>query len=253
MGLVTALAVGAGMAASSAIGAMSQKKAAKRAARVSADNNAANNALAREQFQAVSQRVDPFINRGEAAGQNLNALLGLGGDTAGANNAFRQFIGNSDYAFQEGQGERGLAARLSAAGGVESGAAQKALQSFRTGLQGGYRGQYMGLLGNQQSAGLGAVNALGGLSSNYVNNVTQNNNLDSTNQGNALIARGNANAGMWNGFGNALGTVAGLSGGFGGSFRPGPTPNPILSGAAAGGTFTGASMGMGNPWGWIGR
>jgi hypothetical protein len=222
MGLVTALAVGAGMAASSAIGAKSQKKAAKKAAQVSQANNEANNALAREQFQAVSQRVDPFINRGEVAGQNLNALLGLGGNTAGANGAFRQYIGNSDYAFREDQGERGLGARLSVAGGVESGAAQKALQSFRTNLQSGYRGEYMGMLGNQQNAGLGAVNALGGLSSNYVNNVTQNNNLNSTNQGNALIARGNANAQMWNGFGNALGTAVAFGGGFGGSFGRSP-------------------------------
>ncbi len=57
----------------------SQNKANKRAAQTSADNNAANIGLAREIYTGNRQILSPFFERGNAAGNQINALLGLGG------------------------------------------------------------------------------------------------------------------------------------------------------------------------------
>jgi hypothetical protein len=215
----------AGAVGGAAIGASATKKAAKSAAAIQQQTARESNALARENRDFLYSKIQPTTERGDAAGATINALLGLGGDTTGANNAFRQFIGNSDFAFQEGQGERGLAARLSAAGGVESGAAIKATQRFRTDLQSGYRGQFFDLLGRQQGAGLSGLNALAGVGTNFVNTVTNNNQNAADAASNAALIRGNANAGFASTAGNALGQFAGMAfgGGFGGSFGKLPT------------------------------
>ena len=63
----------------SVLSSNSANKNARRAAQTSADNNAANIALQRESRDMAFQRLDPFTNRGNAAGAQINALLGLGG------------------------------------------------------------------------------------------------------------------------------------------------------------------------------
>jgi hypothetical protein len=71
------------MALASAIGGFfaskSQNKNAKRAADTSERNNAANLALFRESRDMSLQRLDPYGNRGNAAGNAINDLLGIGG------------------------------------------------------------------------------------------------------------------------------------------------------------------------------
>ena len=63
----------------SVLSSSSANKNAKRAAQTSADNNAANIALQRESRDMALQRLEPYSNRGNAAGGAINALLGLGG------------------------------------------------------------------------------------------------------------------------------------------------------------------------------
>jgi hypothetical protein len=220
---IAALALGAAASiGGAAISAHATKKATNKALAAQTQMNSENNALARENRDLLTAKIDPFYQSGVKATGTLNALLGLGGDTAGANASFRQYIDNSDYAFQENQGERGLGARLSSAGGVESGAAQKQLQQYRTNLQSGYRGQYMGGLAQQQGVGVSATNALTGVGTNFVNTVTNNNQNLADSQSNAALLKGRANAGLYAGIGNALGQFAGAfngGGGFGGSFK----------------------------------
>ncbi|CAB5222559.1 hypothetical protein UFOVP368_16 [uncultured Caudovirales phage] len=78
MGLVTALAAGALVGGS----LLSSKSANKNAARVqetSQNNTDANNALARDIYGQNKQILSPFVQRGNVAGNQINALLGLGG------------------------------------------------------------------------------------------------------------------------------------------------------------------------------
>lgn len=80
MGL--AAAIGGALSIGGAIlGSKSANKNASKAAQVSADNNAENVALQRDVYNQNKQLLNPFVQRGNAAGDTMNALLGLGGST----------------------------------------------------------------------------------------------------------------------------------------------------------------------------
>lgn len=67
--------IGAG---ASALGASAQNKASKRAEQTAQQTAAANNALQREIYQQNAAVLSPFQQRGNAAGDAINSLLGLG-------------------------------------------------------------------------------------------------------------------------------------------------------------------------------
>jgi hypothetical protein len=80
MAIGTAAAIGIGLAGVGAgASALSGNAAAKRAAQTSQQNTEANVGLAREIYGQNQQMLNPFMQRGNAAGNQLNALLGLGG------------------------------------------------------------------------------------------------------------------------------------------------------------------------------
>lgn len=284
---VTGTLIAAGIGAAGAIGGgILASKGAKSAANTAAASNAENNALQREVYGQNTQNLKPFMQRGNAAGDTYNALLGLpgaqdngagntGGDTdwaayargepdalnwwnvhdqfepqfggdiakygqfhwsndqklgnqardltpykiapqtalngstamTGANNAFRQYIDNSDYAFRQNEGDKGLNAGYAAKGLLESGAAMKALERYRGNLQAGYRNEYMGHLGNQQGVGLSGANALAGVGTNYANAVGANNQANASVQANAALAGSNALGSGLAGAGAAIGNA----------------------------------------------
>jgi hypothetical protein len=79
------IAAGVGAAASiggAIIGGNSTKKAAQQAADTSLQVANTNNALARDIYGQNQQALSPFMQRGNAAGDQINALLGLGGAQA---------------------------------------------------------------------------------------------------------------------------------------------------------------------------
>jgi len=76
MGLATAIGLGvAGVGA--AISSRSNRSAANTAAQTSQQNNTQNTALAREIYGQNRQVLSPFTQRGNVAGDQINALLGL--------------------------------------------------------------------------------------------------------------------------------------------------------------------------------
>ncbi len=108
MAIGTMAAIGLGVGALGAgASAISSNKASKRAAQTSQANTDANVALARDIYGQNQQALNPFMQRGNVAGNQINALLGLGGSqnmggpafvgalpTAGAQpNALSQFQG----------------------------------------------------------------------------------------------------------------------------------------------------------------
>lgn len=98
MAIGTALAIGLGATALGAgASAISSNSASRRAANTSQRNTDANVNLAREIYGNNQQVLSPFVNRGNAAGDQINALLGLGGSQemggpAPAPNALTQFL-----------------------------------------------------------------------------------------------------------------------------------------------------------------
>lgn len=121
-----------------------------------------------------------------------------------AQNAFGSYLKNSDYGFQFATGSNALNSGYAGAGALQSGAAMKGLEQYRQNLQSGYRNEYLGNLGNQQSVGLAAGSALAGVGQNYVNTISGNNNSAANATGNAALV-----AGQNNPFANALGTLGG--------------------------------------------
>ena len=81
MAIGTAAAIGLGVAGvGSVLSSSSNKKAASKAADVSEANNTRNIALQREIYGQNQQALSPFMQRGNAAGDQLNAML-LGAPT----------------------------------------------------------------------------------------------------------------------------------------------------------------------------
>lgn len=82
MAIGTAAAIGLGVAGvGSFLSSKSQSKAAGQAADASVQASRENAALARDIYGQNQQALSPFMNRGNAAGDQINALLGLGGAT----------------------------------------------------------------------------------------------------------------------------------------------------------------------------
>jgi hypothetical protein len=104
-----------------------------------AQENAANQANA-TQLQMYNQQRKDLAPYTEAGTEGLNALrsyLGVGGDTSAANYGgynqrfgMDQFTADPGYAFRVSEGLKGLNANAAARGGLISGGALKAAQSY---------------------------------------------------------------------------------------------------------------------------
>lgn len=254
----------AGAIGSAAIGASSAKKAAK-ASQAGAD---ASIAAQERTYASNTANLSPYMQRGNVAGDYLNAMLGLpsatttsitaaspqnalAGNTGGlvgaaardgrfdnidpriaamfpnaaaqgilngqqpgqvqqpgtvtatnpgvtqadAQNAFGNYIKNSDYGFQFATGANGVNSGYAGNGTLQSGAAMKALEGYRQNLQAGYRGEYMGALGNQQGVGLSGASALAGVGQSYANSLGTIYGNNAANRANASLVAG-ANTGQ---------------------------------------------------------
>lgn len=204
MAIGTLAAIGIGAAGiGGAMSASSNKKAAKNAAAAQLQATEMNNALARDIYGQNKSTLSPYINSGIAPNALLSGAIGAGDRTA-YNNAFRDYIGSSDYAFRDATGTNALAGGYAGSGTFQSGAALKGLQDYRTNLQAGYRSEFNNLLGNQQALGLSGASALAGVGQNYVNTISANNNAGAAATANAALIKGQNNP-----LANALGLVGG--------------------------------------------
>lgn len=209
------LAIGLAGLAVGAYGAHKQSSAIKNASAASQQAADANNALQREIYTKNTANISPFMQRGNAAGQQINALLGLGGDANAANQAFDQFRGSTGYDFRMGQGLDAINQNNVTAGLLKSGKSLKDLTTFGQGIGSQEFGNYLGYLSNQQGIGLSGANALAGVGTNYANSVGANNTANANTQGNAAIAGANNTNAL---IGNILGTGAYLYGNRGSSY-----------------------------------
>lgn len=208
--------IGGALAAGGAVaGAAISSSAAGNAADKAAQASAANNALQRQIYQQNTANLQPWMTRGNAAGAQQSALLGLGGDANAAKNAFNKFTGSDGYQFRLGQGLTAVNNNYATMGALNSGAALKALNDYAQGQASNEFGRYMGYLDNLDQRGMAAGSAIAGVGQNYANAVSSNNNNAAGAAGNAAIASGNA----WS---NALGSVGGgLAQTFGSSYGGG--------------------------------
>lgn len=122
---------------------------------------------------------------------------------------FKNYIANSDYGFQFGEGANQINSGYAGRGVLQSGAAMKGLEGFRQNLQSGYRNEYMDRLGGQAQMGLGAASAQAGVGQSFANNVTNLNSQNANALASAAIAKANNSTGLINGLGQTFGNVLG--------------------------------------------
>jgi hypothetical protein len=209
--------VGAGIAAVGVVSNMSSANSAQ-----GAQTDAANQADATQMAQYNQTRADnlPFMNRGNQAGDTLQTLLGIGGNTTNnpeygsltRNFTNADFTADPGYQFRLDQGMRGVNASLAAKGGLLSGAAVKAAADYNQGFASNEFGQAYNRFVNNQSNTynkLAGIAGTGQTANSLVGNVGQQ---TANNVANNQVGVGNARASGYVAQGNAL--TNGLSSGF---------------------------------------
>jgi hypothetical protein len=163
---------------SDAVSGLFGSKNSKKAAQAVTTASDKNTALATDIYGQNKANLSPFMSSGVTAGNTLNAFLGLSG--ADAQNTARDQFGTykdaTGYNFNLQNGADALNSSNAAKGMLKSGSALKGLAKYQTGLADTYAQNWQNSLSGQQGAGLSAANALAGVGTNYVNQVTNNNN-----------------------------------------------------------------------------
>lgn len=180
-----------------------------------AATNAANqnNATTLGIYNQNKANATPFINNGTAANNDMAALLGVGGNSTAAQNAFTKYLGSTGYNFQLGQGLNAVNNNYATHGALDSGASLKALNDYAQGQASNAFQNYFGNLGTLSGTGLSATNALAGVGTNVSQQISSNNNNAAAAQGNAAISIGNS---LNNGLGTAVNALTSSSYGGGG-------------------------------------
>lgn len=206
--LVAAAAISAG---ASILGGITGGKGAKKAAKIAADNSAKDRALAQNIYNSNLTMATPTVDRGNAAGAQINALLGLGGNPQAAQDALATFQNATGYQNRLAQGQRSINSGYAARGVLESGAAQKALLKYGQDYASNELGNYINVLGNQQQAGLGAMGNVTGAGNTFLNANMQANASQAGAAGNAALLSALGQQQAISGVANALGTYFGQS------------------------------------------
>jgi hypothetical protein len=204
--MVAPLVAAAGIsAAASLFSEITGGKGAKKAAKIAAKSAAADRAQALQIYNTNMGMAQPGVDRGNAAGAQINALLGLGGDTTGANDALARFKASTGYQGRLEEGQRAINTGYAARGALESGAAQKALLNYGQQQASGEFGNYLNALGGQQAAGQNALGAATGAGVAFGNQSAQANQSQASAQANAALYGAQAQQ-------NALAGIAGAAG-----------------------------------------
>ena len=211
-----------------------QTGAADTAAGAQRDASQAAIAEQRRQQAEMERLLAPYMQAGQGALGQQQALLGLGGPEA-QRAAIAQLEQGPQFQAMVQQGETAILQNASATGGLRGGNTQAALAQFRP--------QMLSQLINQQMAQLGGLSGMGQQSamgaSGYGQQATQGvmNQLGAQGQAaaGAALAQGQAMANIFSGVGGTLGTLGGL-----GAMGRGP-----LGGGGGGAAGSGYTPGMG--------
>jgi len=122
--------------------------------------------------------------------------------------ALNSFYNTQFYQFPLQQGLNALNSSYAARGLLQSGAAQKSLEQYASGVASGAFGDYLQVLGNQQSLGANAASAETGIGSNYANGLSG---LGQNLAGNISNAYGNYGNALSNAYGNLGNAQAGYA------------------------------------------
>lgn len=190
-------------------GYLAQKGAAEEAA--GAQRSASESAIAEQRRQqAEAERLlAPYMQAGQGALGQQQALLGLLGPEA-QKAAISQLEGSPQMQAMLAQGENAILQNASATGGLRGGNTQAALAEFRP--------QLLSQLIQQQMAGLGGLSGMGQQAAMGTAGFGQQSAANIGNQYGAMgqaaagaaMAQGQGMANLFGGIGGSLGTLGGL-------------------------------------------
>jgi hypothetical protein len=199
-----ALLLGGGLLSSGA-----QSRAANRA--VDAQSGAAEQAIAEQRFQFDEMRrlLQPYVNAGDPALRGMLDLAGLGTEQSQAD-AIREQEESPLFEGLYRQGENAIMQNASATGGLRGGNIKGALAQFRPALLNDFISQQYGRLTGIAQIGQNAAAGVGAQGINTGNMIAQQyGNIGAAQAGGAL-ARGQAQANLFQLPAQFLGMAAGL-------------------------------------------
>lgn len=233
MGAIGSIVGGIG---SAIIGNKSAKKAAKRQA--AATDRATEASLKGFNFLKDSELVTDAQGQGLEAQGLVSGLLGLGGDPAAAEEAFRRFQDSTGFQFRLGRGQEAITGSRAARGLLNSGGTLKALNEFGQGIGSQEFNNFLAQVQGVQNTGLNAAfNVASSGNSGGAN--AANATLIGARRENAIRRRGTED--VVSGLGAAFGGLSEFRG-FGGGGAPLnaiPSLGPINTGNASGFPFFG--------------
>lgn len=235
-------AVVTAIASAAVIGAGASIYSANKAA--GAAKSAANSSIAEQNAEYNQTRADqaPWRTTGASALDQIAKLYGL--DTVDANGNvvkgsgkadFSSFTTSPDFKFNLTQGQDAINRSAAARGGLLSGAAVKAGETYASGLASNEFGNYVGRLSGIAGAGQAATNATQAAGTNMANQNTG-----------ALISAGNARASAYSDVGQTIGNTAN---GLANNYLLYKYLNPGTSAAAAPYTYGGGGFGPSSVYG----
>jgi len=239
-GTFGALVAGGTSIANGVLGAQGQAGAVSAAQ--SATN--ANNTLANQVYSTNTNNLQPFDTAGQASTNELEGLLGIGGNQAQANQAFQTYLNSTPYQFNFTQGTD--AVNTANAASFNSGANEKALDQYGQGVAGEALQGYESALSGVSSQGITAGSQLANTGTQYVSQESSNNNNLAGVEGAASINTANAEENALNGVAGSATSAyyanpsafSGIGGGsapssvYSGAAGIGSTPAPITSNSA---------------------
>ena len=213
-------------------GYLAQKSAAEEAS--GAQRSASEAAIAEQRRQqAESERLlAPYMQAGQGALGQQQALLGLAGPEA-QRAAISQLEQSPQFQAMVQQGETGILQNASATGGLRGGNTQAALAQFRPAMLSQLIQQQMAQLGGLSGMGQQAAGGVAGFGQQGAANIGAQLGAMGQAQAGAALAQGQGMANMFGGIGGALGTLGGLGAMGKGPFGGAPAPSPAGGGMAS--------------------
>lgn len=211
-----------------AAGAATSIYAANKAA--GAATSAANSSIAEQNGEYNQTRADqaPARTAGVSALDQISKLYGLDSTDANGNVVkgtgkadFSGFTNSPDFQFNLAQGQDAINRSAAAKGGLLSGAAVKAGQTYATGLADQNFQQYVGNLSGVAGLGQQAANATQQAGTNAANSISG-----------AYTQAGNARASAYNDMGQTIGNIANGANRLGSSYLLYKYLNPGTSSSA---------------------
>lgn len=168
------------------------RDAADRAARGQGDAAGRSEAEMRRQFELNQKNFAPWIKQGELARTEGNALMGLGGDTAGA---MQRLQSSPGYTSRFALGRDTMEAGSSARGGMGSGKAMVAAQRYGQDYASNEMGNRLNQLNNISDKGYQASATSANMGTEFGNKLSDLWTNDANVQGASSMAGFNAESG----------------------------------------------------------